>query len=126
MRTIPMMGISAATEPCAVLCMSMAEKLTAGPPADKMGQFAWTVEHSSTMQRENLSDLLAFIAVARDRSFTRAAAKLGVSRSALSHTLRGLGAGAVRRAVVFGKGIGAEDRAGQHRSHVGQPAPAEP
>ena len=31
------------------------------------------------MQRENLSDLLAFIAVARDRSFTRAAAKLGVS-----------------------------------------------
>jgi len=42
------------------------------------------------MQRENLSDLLAFLAVARDRSFTRAAAKLGVSRSALSHTLRGL------------------------------------
>jgi len=42
------------------------------------------------MQRENLSDLLAFLAVARDRSFTRAAAKLWVSRSALSHTLRGL------------------------------------
>lgn len=42
------------------------------------------------MQRENLSDLLAFLAVARERSFTRAAAKLGVSRSALSHTLRGL------------------------------------
>ena len=40
--------------------------------------------------RENLSDLLAFVAVARDRSFTKAAAKLGVSRSALSHTLRGL------------------------------------
>jgi len=42
------------------------------------------------MRRENLSDLLAFLAVARDRSFTKAAAKLGVSRSALSHTLRGL------------------------------------
>jgi DNA-binding transcriptional LysR family regulator len=42
------------------------------------------------MRREDLSDLLAFLAVARDRSFTKAAAKLGVSRSALSHTLRGL------------------------------------
>src|SRR5205823_12226493 len=42
------------------------------------------------MQRENLSDLLAFLAIARDRSFTKAAAKLGVSRSALSHTLRRL------------------------------------
>lgn len=40
--------------------------------------------------RENLNDLLAFVAVARDRSFTKAAAKLGVSRSALSHTLAGL------------------------------------
>ena len=39
---------------------------------------------------ENLNDLLAFVAVARERSFTKAAAKLGVSRSALSHTLRGL------------------------------------
>src|SRR5437879_13839992 len=42
------------------------------------------------MLRENLSDVLAFLAVARDRSFTRAAAKLGVSQSALSHTIRGL------------------------------------
>ena len=33
---------------------------------------------------------LAFLAVARERSFTRAAAKLGVSQSALSHTVRGL------------------------------------
>jgi len=38
----------------------------------------------------NLNDLLAFIAVARERSFTRAAARLGVSQSALSHTMRGL------------------------------------
>lgn len=37
-----------------------------------------------------LSDLAAFLAVARERSFTRAAAQLGVSQSALSHTIRGL------------------------------------
>ena len=42
------------------------------------------------MARTNLNDLLAFLAVARERSFTRAAAKLGVSQSALSHTIRGL------------------------------------
>src|SRR6187549_1681082 len=42
------------------------------------------------MPRENLNDLLAFLAVARERSFTGAAAKLGVSQSALSHTIRGL------------------------------------
>jgi DNA-binding transcriptional LysR family regulator len=42
------------------------------------------------MPRSNLDDLLAFIAVVRERSFTRAAAKLGVSQSALSHTLRRL------------------------------------
>jgi hypothetical protein len=35
------------------------------------------------MARENINDLIAFIAVARERSFTRAAAQLGVSRSAL-------------------------------------------
>jgi DNA-binding transcriptional LysR family regulator len=38
----------------------------------------------------NLNDLLAFRAVARERSFTRAAAQLGVSQSALSQTLRAL------------------------------------
>ena len=42
------------------------------------------------MPRENINDLLAFLAVARERSFTRAAAQLGVSQSALSHTIRGL------------------------------------
>jgi DNA-binding transcriptional LysR family regulator len=40
------------------------------------------------MQRGNLDDLSAFMAVARDRSFTKAARKLGVSQSALSHTIR--------------------------------------
>jgi DNA-binding transcriptional LysR family regulator len=42
------------------------------------------------MPRGNVNDLLAFIAVARESSFTRAAAKLGVSQSALSHTIRQL------------------------------------
>ena len=42
------------------------------------------------MQRGNLDDLLAFIVVARERSFTKGAAKLGVSQSALSHSIRAL------------------------------------
>ena len=42
------------------------------------------------MQRRTLDDLLAFVAVGRERSFTKAAAKLGVSQSALSHTMREL------------------------------------
>jgi DNA-binding transcriptional LysR family regulator len=42
------------------------------------------------MPRQSYSDLLAFLAVAKARSFTRAAAQLGVSQSALSHTIRGL------------------------------------
>lgn len=42
------------------------------------------------MPRENFNDLIAFVTVAREGSFTRAAAQLGVSQSALSHTIRGL------------------------------------
>jgi DNA-binding transcriptional LysR family regulator len=42
------------------------------------------------MRRENVNDLLAFLAVARERSFTKAAKKLGVSQSGLSHTIQGL------------------------------------
>src|ERR671938_181921 len=53
------------------------------------GRRARTYEQISRMPRENLNDLVAFLAVARERSFTRAAAKLGVSQSALSHTIRG-------------------------------------
>lgn len=40
--------------------------------------------------RRNIQDIIAFIAVAREQSFTRAAARLGTSQSALSHTIRGL------------------------------------
>ncbi|MBU9691258.1 LysR family transcriptional regulator [Burkholderia multivorans] len=42
------------------------------------------------MTKENLNDLQAFVAVARERSFTRAAAQLGISRSALSHAMLAL------------------------------------
>ncbi|OZI30985.1 LysR family transcriptional regulator [Bordetella genomosp. 10] len=42
------------------------------------------------MPRDNFSDLYAFIAVARARSFTRAAARLRVSQPALSYTIREL------------------------------------
>src|SRR6185295_7207649 len=39
-------------------------------------------------RRGNLNDLQAFLAVGRERSFTKAAATLGVSQSTLSHTIR--------------------------------------
>ncbi|EKY3119657.1 LysR family transcriptional regulator [Cronobacter turicensis] len=42
------------------------------------------------MLRDNFNDLYYLLVVARERSFTRAAAKLGVSQSALSHAIRGL------------------------------------
>lgn len=42
------------------------------------------------MARENLNDLTAFVTIAREKNFTKAAAQLGVSQSALSHTLRSL------------------------------------
>jgi DNA-binding transcriptional LysR family regulator len=42
------------------------------------------------MPRRNLNDLLAFVTVAREGSFTRAAALLGVTQSALSQAIRGL------------------------------------
>jgi DNA-binding transcriptional LysR family regulator len=42
------------------------------------------------MRREELVDLNAFLTVAEEQSFTRAAAKLGTSQSSLSHTIRRL------------------------------------
>ena len=42
------------------------------------------------MARDNINDILVFLAVARERSFTRAAAKLGMTQSALSHIVRAL------------------------------------
>ena len=42
------------------------------------------------MAREDFNDLLWFLAVAEERSFTRAAAKLGITQSTLSHTIKRL------------------------------------
>jgi len=42
------------------------------------------------VQRNQLADIIAFLAVARDRSFTQAAARLGVTQSAISHAVRRL------------------------------------
>src|SRR5947209_1737090 len=42
------------------------------------------------MERNDLSTLAAFLAVAEERSFTRAGKRLGVSPSAMSHAMRGL------------------------------------
>src|SRR3954471_24103935 len=42
------------------------------------------------MARDNINDMLAFLAVAQERSFTRAAARLAMPQSALSHTIRAL------------------------------------
>src|SRR6059058_2863880 len=47
-------------------------------------------EYYSQMVRDELSVLSAFLAVAEEKSFTRAAKRLGVSPSAVSHALRGL------------------------------------
>jgi DNA-binding transcriptional LysR family regulator len=45
------------------------------------------------MHRDDLNDLHAFAAIAAERNFTRAAARLGISQSALSHALRRLETG---------------------------------
>jgi DNA-binding transcriptional LysR family regulator len=58
------------------------------------------------MPIENFNDLAVFAAVARELSFTRAAAKLGVSTSALSQTIRSLedrlGVRLLTRTMCFG------------------------
>jgi DNA-binding transcriptional LysR family regulator len=64
--------------------------MRAGDNLDKEVEFAWGTEKLSGMDREDWGSLAAFAVVAEERSFTRAAARLGVSPSALSHTLRRL------------------------------------
>jgi DNA-binding transcriptional LysR family regulator len=66
------------------------------------------------MPRTDRNDLEAFLAVARERSFTRAAAKLGVSQSALSQTLRGLEARLGLRLLTRTTRSVAPTQAGEH------------
>ena len=66
------------------------------------------------MPRAELNDLASFLAVARERSFTKAAAQLGVSQSALSQTLRGLEARLGLRLLTRTTRSVATTEAGEH------------
>src|SRR5687768_17867291 len=65
------------------------------------------------MPRADLNDLQVFLAVARERGFTRAAAQLGVSQSALSQTVRGLEARLGLRLLARTTRRGAPTEAGE-------------
>jgi DNA-binding transcriptional LysR family regulator len=73
------------------------------------------------MPRTNLNDIAAFLAVARERSFTRAAAQLGVSQSALSQTLRGLEARLGLRLLTRSTRSVAPTEAGERLLHAAGP-----
>jgi DNA-binding transcriptional LysR family regulator len=60
------------------------------PLNDRIEELDLTEAKPSSMPRQSLDDLVAFLAVARAGSFTHAAPDLGVSQSALSHTILGL------------------------------------
>src|SRR5438270_3226909 len=70
------------------------------------------------MARENINNLIAFLAVARERNFTRAAAKLGVSQSALSHTIRDLEARVGVRLLTRTTGSVSPTQAGERLLHT--------
>jgi DNA-binding transcriptional LysR family regulator len=74
------------------------------------------------MKREELGDLAAFLAVAEERSFTRAAAKLGTSQSALSHTVRRLEAGLGLRLLIRTTRSVAPTQAGERLIETLRPA----
>jgi DNA-binding transcriptional LysR family regulator len=73
------------------------------------------------MARTDLNDLAAFLAVARERSFTRAAAQLGVSQSALSQTVRGLEARLGLRLLTRTTRSVAPTEAGERLMHAAGP-----
>src|SRR3954447_9739206 len=73
------------------------------------------------MQRGHLDDLIGFVAVARERSFTKAAAKLGVSQSALSQTIRQLEARLGVRLLTRTTRSVAPTEAGERLLHVVAP-----
>ena len=73
------------------------------------------------MPRTDLNDIAAFLAVARERSFTRAAARLGVSQSALSQTVRGLEARLGLRLLTRTTRSVAPTEAGERLLHAAGP-----
>jgi len=77
------------------------------------------------MRREELGDLAAFLAVAEEASFTRAAARLGTSQSALSHTIRRLEARLGLRLLTRTTRSVATTQAGERLIETLRPALAE-
>ncbi len=73
------------------------------------------------MPRTDLNDIVVFLAVARERSFTRAAARLGVSQSALSQTVRGLEARLGLRLLTRTTRSVAPTEAGERLLHAAGP-----
>jgi DNA-binding transcriptional LysR family regulator len=70
--------------------MFHADANTASSEARPFRQSTQLGSASTNMSSEDFRDIVAFLAVAQERSFTRAAARLGVSPSAVSHTVRAL------------------------------------
>lgn len=70
------------------------------------------------MARETVNDLIALLAVARERSFTRAAAQLGVSQPALSRTIRDLEARLGLRLLTRNTRSVAPTEAGERLIHM--------
>jgi DNA-binding transcriptional LysR family regulator len=73
------------------------------------------------MRQADLNDIVAFLAVAREKNFTRAAAGLGVSQSALSQTVRGLEARLGLRLLTRTTRSVAPTEAGERLLHAAGP-----
>ncbi|SUE06958.1 Cyn operon transcriptional activator [Pantoea agglomerans] len=74
------------------------------------------------MLKENFNDLIYLVVVAEERSFTRAAAKLGVSQSALSHAIRALEERLSVRLLTRTTRSVAPTEAGERADHYPRPA----
>src|SRR5260221_13369670 len=64
--------------------------MAAGPLFDKTVLFGRVIRERRRMRRPELGEMNAFVTVSDRRSFAKAAVQLGISRSRLSETVRGL------------------------------------
>src|SRR4029077_5951860 len=65
-------------------------KVAVGHSFDKAVLSAWGIRNIRSMRAPELGQMNAFVTVAERRSFAKAAVQLGISRSRLSETIRGL------------------------------------